>query len=182
MSISPTFTPFSGTQSGTYLSAGGKPEAFSRTISNQDGVRTASTSFTRADGKTITRSDTFTKTATGYTNSSLTTLANGRTTSSQVTGTRQADGTVAISGTYVDQTGQTDQVSGTGTFAKGSSSADLTLTNAAGQTSTRDSQTVDGQKLALTTVQGTNFGGTAFSSTAAFAILKSQESAPASLS
>ena len=174
-----SITPFSATQSGTYLSAGGKPEAFSRTITEQAGVRTSNTTFTRADGKTVTRSDTFTKTATGYTDSSQTTLANGKTTSSQVTGTTQADGTVAISGTYIDQTGQTDQIAGTGSFGKGKSSSDLTLTNAAGQTSTRDSQTVEGQKLALTTVQGTNFGGTAFSTTAALAILQSQQNASA---
>ncbi len=174
-----TGTQFTGMQSGTFVSTRGGPETFTRSIANQNGTRTADTTFTLADGKTVTRDAAFTQTATGWTRDITTTLADGKTTTLQETGTKQADGSTAVTGTFTDQNGQTQAVAGTDSRAAGKGTSDLTFTNAAGQTRTTDAQTVASGDQVLRTVQGTNFGGATFSGGSALAILQSQ-AAPAS--
>ncbi len=174
MPVSPATTPapFSGTQSGSILSTRSGAETFTRTIANQNGTRSTDAVFKLADGKTATRDTNFTPTATGWTRSITTTLADGKTTTLQETGTRQADGSVAISGTFTNQNGQTQTV--TGRRQADDTQTDLTFTNAAGQTRTQDAQSIASGDQVLRTVNGTSFGGVAFSDTSALAVRKAR--------
>lgn len=174
MSVSPTAAPFTGTQSGTVLNTRGGASTFTRTIADQNGSRTTDAVFTLADGQKVTRDTTFTPTATGWTRNVTTTLADGKTTTLQETGTKQADGSVAISGTFTGQDGQTQSVAGTRHRQADATQTNLSFTNAAGQTRTQDTQSVASGDQVLRTVQGTSFGGVAFSDTSALAVLQSQ--------
>ena len=174
MSISAASGPFNGTQSGTYTTLRGGSGSFSRTISNQNGSRTVDTTYTRPDGKTVTQDVTRTKTATGYTRSVSTTLPDGKTTTLQETATRQSNGSFAITGSFTDQNGQTQTLSGTSAVQGVDTTTDLTFTNAAGQTRTRDTQQAGTPDHWVQAVQGTNLGGVAFSDSSALAVLQEQ--------
>ncbi len=153
-----TTTPFNGTQTGTYVSSVKGNETFSRTITNQDGVRTSDTTFTLPDGHTVTREATLTQTATGWTRTATTTLANGKTVVLQETGTRQADGSIKI----------------TETSHGGAVQTDLTFSNPWGNTWTKDTQSSVSDGVKTTTTSGTTYSGASFSNSGALTILQSQ--------
>jgi hypothetical protein len=169
-----TLAPFNGTQTGTYTSTLGASETFSRTVTNQDGVRTTDTTFTLPDGDTVTRDATFTKTATGWTRDVTTTLADGKTTNTQETGTFQADGTTEVNGIFTAANGNEQIISGTETDPSGSRTVDLSYMNGAGKTRTLDSQITSSDGTVTTAVTGTNFAGAAFSGSNALTVLQSQ--------
>lgn len=174
MSISPASSPFNGTQSGTYVSSRGGDESFSRSISHTGGTRTKDTVITLANGDTVTRDATFTKTATGWTRGVSTVRPDGSTVSLQTTGTKRVDGSVAIGGVYTAKDGTTQTVSGTRTKGMDTSTTDLSFTNAAGQVRTADRMSTASGDQVMGTLNGTNFGGSTFSSTSALTILQSQ--------
>lgn len=174
MSVSAAATPFTGTQSGTVVNSRGGASSFTRTITDQNGSRSTDAVFTLADGRMATRDTTLTPTATGWTRTVTTTQAGGKTTTLQETGTKQADGSMAISGTFTDASGQTQSVTGTRHRHGDAMQTDLTYTNAAGQRRTQDAQTVASGDQVLRSVTGTSFGGVAFSDTSALAVLQSQ--------
>ncbi len=179
MSISPATTPFTGTQSGSFIGSRAGAGTFSRTVTSQGGTRTADTVFTLPNGQTLTRDVIFSKNETGWTRTVATTLPGGKTTALQETGTRQADGSDAVSGGFTDASGQTQAVSGTDRSEAGGSTSDLTFTNAAGQTRTQDATSYASADQLLRSVHGASFSGASFTGSNALTILQSQAAAAA---
>jgi hypothetical protein len=167
-------TPFNGTQTGTYVSSVGGNETFSRTITNQNGVRTTDTTFTLPDGDTITRDATLTQTATGWTRTATTTLADGKTATLEETGTKNADGSTTVTGTRKVGNRWAADINGTETSNGSGVQTDLSFSDPWGNTWTRDTQSSVADGVKTSSATGTTYSGASFSYSGALTVLQSQ--------
>lgn len=157
-------SPYTIVQTGTFTGGPLGSGTFTRTSVSQDGTISIDGTRTNASGQSVTDQITITRNADGsITRDATYTNLQGKSVQRDLTFGVAQNGTRSVTGTITDATGAVDQVSGTQSGNSAGSNDALTITNAAGQSTTVATAYAQSGSLDSFSLTGTDFLGNAIS-------------------